>query len=360
MIFLTVGTFLVTAGCVGNSVSFIVLQTESFRKSPSSAVLSALAVADTAVLLTSLLRHCILAFSNNAMDVRGISQASCKVHTLMTYFLMQLSAWTLVVVTTARLISTLLPFRSRVLCSRRRLLLTLLFICIALFLVNFHIVFTVELHEVCYVHPDGNVTLVKQCHHSDQYAGFWFNVWPWIDSSLCSIIPGVVILIQNIAMVRNVMKARKTRRNSLHVTRNNQGKTSVTAMLIAVSMLFIATNIPIVVYMSVYNSIIGKSVAMTMFFHVSVTILMHCNHSFNFVMYCVFGRSKFGRELRELFHCHGNKHGGRQSRLQSITLSTFIMSLRARSPPTTPRERNSVVMATDHPLQRDSFSTGGK
>jgi hypothetical protein len=74
---------------LGNVLSLATLQNDRFRRSSTSFILSALAVVDTAVLNTSLLRLWIYYQFN--VDVRSLTTVGCKIHQFLTYFFHQVN-----------------------------------------------------------------------------------------------------------------------------------------------------------------------------------------------------------------------------------------------------------------------------
>ncbi len=351
VVLMAVGTPLIISGIFGNALSFIVLQSNAFRKLPSSHILSALALVDTGVLLTGMLRHCVLGFTGGAIDIRSYSPASCKTHMFLTFCLMQISSWTLVLVTTARLISIMVPHRAHLLCSRRRLLLALSMVIASLVLLNSHMFFTVDTNRNCFLLSDGNVTAVDQCLPKAQYRTLWGSVWPWVDNIVCSLLPGVIILGENIAIVTRMWVAKRTRESTLNACTNRQQRSSrsVTIMLVGISVLFIVTNIPTVAYFFHFEALRHSYTSTTVVFHVSAILTLYCNHAFNFVIYCVFGRARFGRELLALLSCLSE----RERRLQSkSTTSTTLASRQTQDKP--PRGGLQDHLATDTSPHGDS------
>ncbi len=343
MVLMVVGTVLVISGTVGNILSFIVLQSYVFRKLASSYILSALALVDTGVLLTGLLRHCILAFSGGTVDIRSYSSASCKIHTFLTFCLMQISAWTLVLVTTARLISAVVPYKAHIICSRRNVLLALSIVIAVLVLLNSHMFFTMDVTRNCFVLPDGNVTAVEQCLPKQQHTTLWNSVWPWVDSIVCSLLPGGIILGENIAIATRVWVAKRTRRANLTINRQQSSNLSVTTMLVGISVLFIVTNIPTVVYFFQFEVARRSFTSATVIFHACAIVTLYCNHAFNFVIYSVFGRAHFWREVMALLACKLTRD---RKRLQSMTMTTLV-SNRTRDRSRSPRAGSMDHLAGD-------------
>ena len=106
-------------GTIGNVVCIITLQSKSFRGSTTAFLLTALALVDTVSLLVGAL-HVWLTHVPT-IDIRTLSDPACRIYSFLTYLSVQMSAWTLVLVTLERVISVTWPMEAPTLCSRRRL-----------------------------------------------------------------------------------------------------------------------------------------------------------------------------------------------------------------------------------------------
>ena len=106
---------ILVVGTLGNGLSLVVLRDRSFQGNAIVFALSALAAVDTSVLYTALLRQWILNLTDNQLNVRdSLGPISCKLHLHLTYFLQQLSSWTLVVVTVERTVCVAMPLKAKV------------------------------------------------------------------------------------------------------------------------------------------------------------------------------------------------------------------------------------------------------
>ncbi|KAK2152835.1 hypothetical protein LSH36_316g02010 [Paralvinella palmiformis] len=113
VIFTYVAPVLILMGTIGNIISVVVLQGRFFRRAPSVFILSALSLTDTGVLLCGLMRHWIKALTQNKLNIRNLSQASCPIHFFFTYFLSHLSSWSLALLTVERMSSVRWPFKAK-------------------------------------------------------------------------------------------------------------------------------------------------------------------------------------------------------------------------------------------------------
>ena len=325
-LFLYAGMFLLLLGLVGNFMSFCVLQTAHFRPLSSSFLLSALAVMDSGVLLTALLRQWVLAYSRDTHDIRASTTlAGCRAHYFFTHYFFQMSAWTLLMVTAERLVSVARPLQARSICSRKRVIIAWCVMALALFLLNAHMFATVKTKMTLRTNGNGELSYYVGCVRDKlSYPVLW-QAWSWVDNSMAVFIPGVAILVMNIIIVIKVGEAKRHRRISVRSQQTSKEAKStrhVTAMLIGISTLFLATNLPMAIFLlglghwpldtptQAYSTNVAYS---------AVAFILYLNYSVNFLLYCVCGRSKFRRALLGLLRC-------RSVREQRLASSRFTVS----------------------------------
>lgn len=128
---------LLLLGTVGNCLTFVVLQSRSFRNGAIGFALSALTVVDSALLWTSLLRQCIVTVTG--FDLRSVSAVGCKVHYFAACYLSHLSSWTVVTLSVERALSISRPFLVKFTsCSRKRVTFAWVGVVVVLACVNVH------------------------------------------------------------------------------------------------------------------------------------------------------------------------------------------------------------------------------
>ncbi|ESN92625.1 hypothetical protein HELRODRAFT_164701 [Helobdella robusta] len=259
-LWLIISPILLIAGICGNFLSLVVLASRPFRKSSAAFGLSTLAVVDSGVLFVSLLRHWVFYLSGDKIDVRTLfgSYWWCNLHVFLTYYLNQLSSWTLVLVTVERAVSVIAPLMVRSRFTRGRTVCAWFVISGLIFSINVHFFWTVEYEEEAVfqsfvgdgagngssggagngggdVYYDGDdVRLIataaatvatdsqRQCYFNRKYAYFTNVLWPWIDFVLCVALPFLVIAFSNLAMAYCVWKTMKIRSAKPYDTRYSQ------------------------------------------------------------------------------------------------------------------------------------------
>ncbi|KAK7116866.1 hypothetical protein V1264_002472 [Littorina saxatilis] len=191
---------LLVVGTLGNGMSIAVLSRKAMRRSNAAIYLIVLSVVDILVLYTGLLRQWLRFYYD--FDVRNLGPFSCKIHTWLVYFTLDMSVWVLVALTFERLVSVYLPHRVKKHCTSVTSFLTLGVIAVALLSVNSHFLYGLgDKHHTM----ASNRTLIERCTFLfDEYTHFGTKVWPWIDLCLYSLVPLSVIVICNIAIVVKV------------------------------------------------------------------------------------------------------------------------------------------------------------
>ena len=312
-------------GLTGNCVSFVVLRSHTFNDSSIAFTLSALAIVDSSVLLTSLLRQWVMYLFGTDLRIL-LWTFGCKVHMFLLTISGQLSSWTLVLVTVERALCVCKPFIAKVMCTRSRIIIGWATIATLLLSINAHFLITSQYDEIK-IEPRGGVAnrtiTYKLCYISKEYREFLF-IWYWIDYVLLSVVPFLVILIGNTVITWCVVKAIEFRRQQqqqappLRSFVINGGPppllpgasldkrnpmTSSTAMLVGISVLFLITTTPSAIYFLLADSLINsdpESQAKIRLAFTVTNLLYYTNNSANFLLYCLTG-SRFRRALCDHF-----------------------------------------------------------
>lgn len=298
-LFFYTAPFLLFLGISGNLFSFAVLQSAHFRQCPCSFILRALALTDVAVLCTGLLRHWIGAIEyeisdgERMTDIRNVSAFSCKTHIFLTYWLPQLSAWTLVLVTIERLLSVSNPLTATRVCSKSRMKVAWAIIGVCLAVINSHAFKTQAIHDYSAVY--NNVTYPKfECHFAIEDEHFVKDVWSWMDFLLSCLLPAAIIAATNVAIVRKLAGARVARKTDMRVSSSETGKKSrsLSAMLVGISVLFLVTTLPVNIFLignSRWPDDTPERHYIKQVAYALTNLLFYTNNATNFVIYCVTG-----------------------------------------------------------------------
>ncbi|XP_067667594.1 FMRFamide receptor-like [Haliotis asinina] len=299
---------LLILGTIGNVLSIIVLNRKSMRDSTVSIYLTALSVMDILVLYTGLLRQWLRVVIQ--LDIRFISEMSCKVHIWMVYFTLDMSVWLLVSVTVERFVSVMFPYTVKKYYTRCTAFVNIAVITVLLLALNSHFLYGLGDVQMTL----GGTTNIERCASLwEGYDHFQSRVWPWIDLCVFSLIPLTVLIIANISIVQKVVsRKRNTRRINpvvLTITTNHERyqdkkTSSMTMMLLALNVVFFVCTAPISVYLIgepywKVDSPPRREAVMSLLWAISNT-LMYTNNSVNFLLYCISG-SRFRNALKEMF-----------------------------------------------------------
>ena len=121
-----------------------------------------------------------------------------------------MSSWSLILLTTERLISVWLPLKCKELCSRRRIIIVWTIIAVLLFGTNTHFFFTYDLYA--YTATYGNETVgYLSCDVHAHFEHFVYGAWYWIDAFLGDFIPFSIVFIGNCAIVVRIFASKRLR-----------------------------------------------------------------------------------------------------------------------------------------------------
>lgn len=300
-LWLYVAPTIIVIGTVGNIFSLITLQATKFRGTAVSFTLSSLAIVDTLVLYTSLLRFWIIYLAD--LDVRTLSIPVCKVHIFFSRFFIHLSSWILVQVTVERAVFVFLPTKAWHICSKNRAVISWLVLASVLLMVNARYFWThtvietrltnLGLHELeldsRYHGYDSNVPS-QLCHLQSGVAGKSDNLWSWLDLVFISAVPFVIICGINAAVICRLVGRQR------QLVTNRQRWSSVTKMLVVVSIVFLLTTLPSAIYFVGHwdwfaMPLTARTEAEMGVTHAVVTLVLYSNNATNFWLYVISGRS---------------------------------------------------------------------
>ncbi len=316
-------------GMSGNILTLVVLlRTPRFRAKSFGLLLILLSLCDMGVLSTGLLRHCIRGLTWNQLAIRNLCHWCCKKHVYFTYVFLELSPWTLCLVTLERTIAIIFPLKMSQLCTRRRMFaawLSILIILVSLNAVVIHKTGTSEVIEMTAPSGDTETKDIAGMNKTQNEAEapapmtycrivpfddyFMRYVMPNMLGLIAYIIPGVVMIIMNAIIINGIRRAhyelpsaRPSRKDVGRKRAVRKRDSSKTNMLLGISLLFLCTNLPLsVYYVGVHYWRDGHNLKVMLYsllLHIS-----HINNAFNFAMYCLRGR-KFRLALRDLVSCN--------------------------------------------------------
>lgn len=333
-------------GTIGNILSFLVLCRHTMRTTSTFIYMQATAVVDLAALYINAFRKW-LTILNDGKDITTQSKTACIIMHFLSYFTYDYSVWLVVAMTVERFIAIHFPLKAAQMATTsraRKVTLLLFFIFVA---INSLMFWTVTIDDRRFCIPE------------EEYEHFHDKVMPWLDATIYSFVPFVVLLTFNIMIIYDNRKA-TLRRRSMRSQNQRRNRTDsrqqfhqrLTAMLLSVSFSFLVCTSPKVIFMSIRDSAFQFTVDGKVNYHGYASYLMasrisdffvYLNHSINFFLYSIHGQ-RFRRELKNVLCC---ARGGLR-RISTISQSLDgIVHSRATSDTTLgshhSRNDNSVV-----------------
>ena len=286
----------IAIGIIGNTLSILILSRKRMRKHTSAFYFTVLAVTDLLVLTVGLLRN-FLEVLMGYDYIRTYSQASCKIHTFLVYFLGQFSAWVLLSVTVERFISVWFPFKARYVCTRKHAAIGLIILAAFISSANVHFFWT----QGILVSPLGNDTVKLTCHDLEEYHYFTRVIWDILDSILIAYIPCACMIVLNVLII---IKLKRFRSGVIFTPDSNSTRVNtMTAMLLTVTFTFVLLMTPLTLYLMGqidWWEYQHKNDSSFEIYFAAAVQLMYMNNAINFLLYYVSG-NMFRKEFKELF-----------------------------------------------------------
>ncbi|WAQ98250.1 GALR2-like protein [Mya arenaria] len=311
----TVPLILLCIGLIGNALTVRVLTRLGTARQPTLTFLLFLAITDTVVLLTGLPRYWISYTFD--YDILLISNAGCKFYYFFIYSSMQFSSWILVGVSVERVVKTYFPFRYKRLYTTKRVKIGLVITLFVLILVNIHFFFTNGIND----YTEGECSsLTPETYWFDEY------VFVYIDLTVLSLVPFVIMLISNIFLIRVLRRVQRERSDMMHekyVKNANRFSIRMTKMLLVCTMYFLVATAPISIYFVVDSYFLPRfeesgdeaSVARMDLAWSTTYLFSFSNYCVNFYLYTAMN-DRFSRELRAVLCCKPS--GRRWSSVYSV------------------------------------------
>jgi hypothetical protein len=150
-----------------------------------------------------------------------------------------------------------------------------------------------------------------------------FQIFPYIDIVLMSLLPFLLISISNVVLVYHVWLATRRARHMVdswsfaaraQALARSKATLSLTLTAIVVSLTFVVLTLPSIVYVAMKisaatgpSSPIAEEKFIQTFFSAISDVMLECSFAVNFYLYCLTGR-RFRNEFLKVMRCgqHGN------------------------------------------------------
>ena len=277
-------------GTIGNVLSGVVMMRRSLRTSITSFFLVTLAVVDTFMLWNGLMRQ-YLRYAHSIL-VRSHSLAACRLHIFLTYWGGQFTAWILVCMTMERFFAIFSPHKSKQYVTKLSCGIVVGVTGVLLAGLNAHF-FKTQLLVYYYGR--------HYCVTDSNYYDFMQKIWTWIDFTFFSFIPFGILVFANAGIIIKIAHSNYVRKHNMKQSSGGVKMTSMTAILLTVSLMFLLTTAPISIYLLIQEKVKRNTTeeedALNYLWWAIVVNVNYINHSCNFFLYCISG-PRFRRELR--------------------------------------------------------------
>lgn len=312
------GDVLVVLGLLGNTLSIVVLCNRRMRSS-TSYYLTSLAVYDNFVLVSMLLFFNLPALGGWLPAIMAVYNGYV-VPVIPVAYPLSLTAqmgsiYTCVAFTVERFVAVCRPLHAGHMCTKSRAKRAILVIVLWSMLYNIPRCFHYETYTVCNDETRQHENRVRPTEFGRNVL-FQHIYTISLQLTFMFLLPFVVILLLNAALLRAINRSRNQRQQmSTTATREH----NLTVMLVAVIVVFLVCQFPTIVD-NILVAIVGEErhdgVVQYQLLYIFSTTLVTINSSLNFALYCLFGK-KFRMVL-----CHilGLQGGGQKENQYRSTI----------------------------------------
>ena len=208
----------------------------------------------------------------------------------------------LVSLTLERLVAVIASYKVRLWFTKTSVITGIVCTAVTLAAVDLHFFWT----EGLVPKSSDNGTVEYHCHTEKRYRHFVLEVWPWIDLTVASICPFVIIFTCNMAIILYIFFHSRATRRELHSGQRVKFS-SMTAMLVTVSITFIILTMPVCIFLSVCEGCMDEADEKTNLIFTALNLWSYLNYCINCFLYCLSG-PKFRKEVKDMFfsirrHC---------------------------------------------------------
>jgi hypothetical protein len=192
-----------------------------------------------------------------------------------------------------RLGAIFVPLRAKVIFTKKCAAIQLGIIAMVILVINGHFFWTRTL-------------IYGRCSNSNATPGYFLiHIWPWLDFTIASFAPFVIMLMLNIAIIARMIFMHHMRKKNLNHSGDTK-MTSMTGILITISFVFFFTTAPITIYLATTARWYSDAVTLRDFEKLqvawaSVNMAAYINYAVNFILYCLSG-PRFRNEFLRMLH----------------------------------------------------------
>ncbi len=284
LLFLVSIPILTVVGILGNVLTIVTAQHKRLRESPISVYMTALACADSVVLILDFLNNWI--FIVTGVHVISTSLEFCLAYRFLFTTLYTHAAWLVACIACERCLVVWWPLKAKWLstCNKSRVV-----VCMSLVLCGVIHSYNFLIWDIRKGKCDGKV----------EQAYFFYNIYPLLSGGVYSYLPVTIIIVCNVLILVGLRRAAEKRKSLRQ--QENQDTRSLTITMVTICVTFVVTTVPVTIFYTVLlgaGRVVQKTPAMALGRTIIITLGL-ANHSVNFFLY-VMTSSKFREELRAL------------------------------------------------------------
>ncbi len=149
-----------------------------------------------------------------------------------------MAAYVVSVLSIERFIAVWFPLKAKLWTTKRNMTVVLIIIAIFQFGINAHYFWTVRLV--------GDTTTGYACVKDEYYKKFLSYYWPWINITIYSLIPFLILLTTSCSIIAKIVYNRYMRKRKSSTRRSKIS--NLTMILLAISFTFVLTTSPVCIY----------------------------------------------------------------------------------------------------------------
>lgn len=284
----------IIVGTICNTLSIIVFFQPSLRHLTVSLLLIFLAVADSLILYIGALDEWIKTFMGWYMSAS--TSLTCKIYRYTYSVISSMSSWIMVLLAIERVISLSLPFRAKIIFTKKTVCLILVSILLILCILNIP-GFTGEVadYEIYFNSDETFFTIQARCINMIDTAN-------WIGIASQMLVPFILLLVLDIVTIKLLIIIKRNHHN-LSANKNKDGVSTQTIMIstlfLVTTFSFLVLSLPYAFYIAwgyfgihLFNRDGIEEKHVDRLFFVCAMLSMYMNHSINFIFYCI-GMKRF-------------------------------------------------------------------
>jgi hypothetical protein len=237
---------LILLGTVFNVLSILVWSRKKMEAPSMSVMLTALAISDTIMLYTGVLRFYLLYAFHIDIVVLGEFSIVCKLVNWFLHPAMYLSSWLLVAISVERMIAVCWPLKiHRGRCTpKTSAVIVIIGLAVMALLYTGHLPFGFDL-----VNIGSNDTVVLQCIPTTvQYAYYYEYIWTYMDLGLMCFGPFCILVIANTCIIIKIKYGRQL--VSSTTIPSNRRLDGLTLKVIALSIAYVSSTTPLNIFVA--------------------------------------------------------------------------------------------------------------